>query len=323
MTEKKSLMEKFRDPNFKIARKGKWYAIAPLVLIVVGLIIVLTINFNLGLDFTGGRTIRVNGITSENYSAIRGQINSVMNDNNVHGGTFRIWQEDSDTTGLSIVVQFQDLRNADMDEVSALIIERIEAIENVTGAEEVGMISASASQDHITRTFIAVAAALLGILVYMLFRFKFTSGVAALIGLIHDVLVMMALVAIFRIQINAAFIAALITVIAYSVNNTLILFDRIRGIEKNNDKNEGVETMIDRGVKETFQRTMNTTITTLVPIFILVIFGVPLIREFAIPILFGLIAGTFSTIFVTTSLYLRFERARIAVRKRKKATATT
>jgi len=125
----------------------------------------------------------------------------------------------------------------------------------------------------------------------------------------------MALTAIFQIQINAPFIAALITVIGYSINNTLILFDKVRTHEKHNDARLTPEQIVDKSVKETFARTMNTTITTLVPVFALVIlagpFGVPLIREFAIPIMFGLIAGTFSTIFVVTSLYVRFEKHRI------------
>jgi len=331
MDKKPSLIDKFKDPNFKIARKGKWYAIAPLVIILTGLVIVLVINFNLGLDFTGGRTIAVTGMTDANYSSVENQVRNIMNDvrseNNAgRGWAFTIRREDGDA--ITMAVQFQDIGGlsvAQMNDLESDIGVRIEALlgGGVLGVENIGNISPAASQDHINRTFMAVALAIFAILIYMLIRFKFTSGVAAMIGLIHDVLVMMALVAIFRVQINSAFIAALITVVAYSINNTLILFDRIRGIEKMNENNETTEMMIDRGVKETFTRTMNTTITTLVPIFVLIIFGVPLIREFAVPILFGLIAGTFSTIFVTTSLYLRFENAKTAVKMKKKKKATT
>jgi len=221
-------------------------------------------------------------------------------------------------------VEFQTVRGYDddrMDELTESLIEQVRVATGITNVTSDGAVTARASGDRTMNAFLAVGAALVLILIYMLFRFKFSSGVAAIIGLFHDVLMMLALTAIFRIEMNAAFVAGVITVIAYSLNNTIILFDRIRSIEKHNENRQSVEEMVDRGVKETFVRTMNTTITTFVPIFILIILGVPLIREFALPILFGLIAGTFSTIFVTTSLYVRFENSKLAVRRRKKLAA--
>jgi len=327
MEKNPNLIERFKDPNFKIARKGKWYAIAPLVIILAGLIVVLVVNFNLGLDFTGGRTVRfqVTDTSSANITAVENQVRNVMNDirqeNDAGAGwAFSIQQEY--VTGLVFMtVQFQDVSGFSVVEMTTLhgvVINRLDNIPTVQGAYDAGTIAPSQVQDHLNRTFIAVTVALFAILIYMLFRFKVSSGVAALVGLIHDVLVMLALVAIFRIQVNATIMIVLITVIAYSLNNTLVLFDRIRGIEKMNDNKETTEQIVDRSVKETFTRTMNTTITTLVPIFVLIIFPVVPLREFALPILLGLIAGTFSTIFVTTSLYLRFENAKTAVRKRKK-----
>jgi len=169
--------------------------------------------------------------------------------------------------------------------------------------------------------FIAVFAALIGILLYMLFRFKFTSGVAAIIGLFHDVLIMLACVAVFRIQINFVFVAAVITVVAYSLNNSIVLLDRVRDKERDVSNNNTVAQNVDASIKETFWRTTITTVTTLVPVIILTIFGVPLIREFALPIIFGLLAGTYSTICVTSSLYVRFENAKLAKAKMKKKNA--
>jgi len=161
----------------------------------------------------------------------------------------------------------------------------------------------------------------MGILIYMFARFKFTSGVAAIIGLFHDVVIMVALVAIFRIQVNFVFVAAIITVVAYSVNNTLVLFDRVRDKERDVSNTQTPSQRVDSAIKETFWRTTITTVTTLVPVVVLTILGVPLIREFALPIIFGLLAGTYSTICVTSSLYVRFENAKIANAKRKKKIA--
>ena len=336
----KRWVARFKSEDFKISRKGKWYVIAPALIIIAGLIVVLVMNFNLGLDFTGGRTFRVRGIENQQaYSEMRTIITEHMQDaqreHNI--GAFNIMQIQVDG-GISISVDFQTASGLsgtadEIDEQMGVIAREIAStlqtrlisagFAGVTvPTADITAVSARASQEHLINTFIAVTVALVAMLLYMLFRFKFTSGVAALIGLVHDVLVMLALTAIFRVQINAAFIAALITVVAYSINNTLILFDRVRGFEKNNTLKESPEALTDRAVKETFTRTMITTVTTLVPIAVLIIAGiaanVPLLVEFAVPILFGLVAGTFSTIFITTSLYVRFENYKLWSAKRKR-----
>ena len=317
-----NLIKKFKDPSFKIAAKGKWYLIAPGLLILVGLIIFLTIGFNLGLDFTGGNTVRVRStITDINYGELENRVTTTVREVVGSGGTVRSWQEDTGGV-VSISVQFY-ASGIDLEELGTQVEERLRTyLGEDFEVENIGFISAAASAEHIQTAFMALMAVLAIILFYMLFRFKFTSGVSAVIGLFHDVVVMLALVLIFRVQVNASFIAALITVVAYSINNTLVLFDRVRGIEKINNKKETTETIVDRSVKETFTRTMNTTVTTLVPIFVLIICGailnVPLLTEFAVPIFFGLLAGTFSTIFLTTSLYVRFENAKKWSARRKK-----
>ena len=328
MEEKKkkfNYIERFKDPSFKIARKGKWYAIAPALVIIAGFIVMLVVNFNLGLDFTGGRRISIRIEDEAQYAQFRPEIQAVFNEfRNEHGSSFSITRIEVDN--IYIEVEFQNvsgMNDEEMEELTTTIMEsirdRIHAGHAVTAhVDLIGVTSARASGDFIVNTLIAATAILVMILIYMFFRFKFTSGMAAIIGLFHDILVMMALVAIFQIQLNSAIIAAIATVLVYSLNNTLVVFDRIRSAEKDNTAGLSTEEIVDKCVKETFTRTMNTTITTLVPLFVLIILGVPAIREFTVPILFGLIAGTFSTIFVTTSLYVRFENAKQAAVRRKK-----
>lgn len=318
VSRKPNLIDKFRDPSFRVSAKGKWYAIAPLVIVIAGLIVFLVGGFNLGLDFTGGRIINVNGVTNE--SEARATLNNILSElrnNNAHFSITTVGDGDV----VTLAVEFQNIQgrtDTQMAELTDRIVADIQAqIPGVTVTNE-GEISARTGSERLMNTFIAVIVALLAMLVYMLFRFRFTSGVSAVIGLIHDVLVMLALTAIFRVQLNQAFIAALITVIGYSINNTLILFDRVRSIQKTNENNRyTAEEVVDRAVKETFVRTMNTTVTTLVPIFVLIVAPIPALRQFALPVFFGLIAGTFSTIFVTTALYVRFENAKKAARRRK------
>jgi preprotein translocase SecF subunit len=132
---------------------------------------------------------------------------------------------------------------------------------------------------------------------------------------------MACLVIIFRVQINSSFIAALITIVGYSINNTLVLFDRIRGYENANTNNYSLEQIIDKSIKDTMGRTMVTTATTLVPVVVLAVCSIFMklstLMEFSLPIIFGLIAGTYSSVLLATSMYLRFEGARLLSKKRK------
>ena len=314
--ERKSWVARFKDPSFKISKKGKWYAIFPAIIIVLGLIIALTVGMNLGLDFTGGQIWSVTGIETDrtNVSTVQNVARTEL------GGR-------ATATGRTDTIEIRFNLSDSSTENLATVTESLRvALETAFPSPDYNIVigdptftTAAQSADRIMTTIIAIVAALGAILLYMLFRFKFTSGVAATIGLLHDVLVMFALTIIFQVQINAAFIAAFITVIGYSLNSTLILFDRIRNMEKNNEKRLTTEMLVDQAVKDTFGRTMNTIITTLVPIFVLIVAGVPAIREFALPIFFGLIAGVFSTIFLTTSLYTRFETAkRLKISQQKK-----
>jgi preprotein translocase SecF subunit len=280
------------------------------------------VGFNLGLDFTGGYVIRVTVADQAELQEARKEVAKIVESHNLRT---QFMNEQGVGGQLAFTVRYQNVRGLDTDEMIVFNNALKAEIEALKTADKFGgimvadadNISASASAERLLSTFIAIAVSLIAILIYMLFRFRFTSGVAALVGLVHDFLMLAALCIIFRVQINYSFIAAAITVIVYSLNNTIVLFDRIRGKEKMNEQKLKTEQIVDASVKETFGRTISTTLTTLVPVIALCCIGVPLIREFALPILFGLIAGTFSTIFVTTGLYVRFESARRIARREK------
>ena len=309
-----ALWTRFHDPKTKITRKGKWYAIAPAIIIAIGVVMLCIpgVGFNLGLDFTGGTIMEGSGFSSSDRREARTDIERYLDRNGI---THEVSTPRSTSDSLGLTVKFQGGNGVDIDEVTAYITSVYERFG--VDPKPAQSISAAASSERILNTFISIAVALIAILIYMLFRFRFTSGIAAVIALIHDALIVVALCVIFRVQLNYAFVAALITIVVYSLNNTLVLFDRIRTKEKFNDTKMTHEQLVDSAIKETFGRTMGTTVTTLIPVIALCCIGVPLIREFALPILFGLIAGTFSTIFITTSLYVRFETYRKVARREK------
>ena len=169
-------------------------------------------------------------------------------------------------------------------------------------------IGATASAALIKTALIAVCVSLVLILIYIMIRFEIWSGIAAIIGLIHDVAMMVFLTTIFRVQINSAFIAALITIVSYSINNTIVVFDRVRENKKKlggNVKGGVIDNnlMVNESIIQTLTRSINSPITTMVAITLFAIIGTASVREFALPVIFGLIAGFYSSLVIAPSLY--------------------
>lgn len=175
-------------------------------------------------------------------------------------------------------------------------------------------IGATASETLIRTAIISLAISLAIILVYVIIRFELWSGLAAIIALIHDVAIMVALTIAFHIQVNSSFIAAMITIVAYSINNTIIIFDRVREnskIEKKLNTNAIIDNfdIADKSTKQSMTRTINTTVTTMFAIVIFAILGASTVREFALPVIFGLIAGFYSSVFISPALYALMKNA--------------
>ena len=168
-----------------------------------------------------------------------------------------------------------------------------------------GVTTASASNELMMRSFLALLVAIVLILIYVAIRFELTSGLAAILALFHDIIITSSIMLICRVQINSAFIAALITILGYSINNTIIIFDRIREnvkMSKNLGKINNFE-VADRSVRQTLTRSILTTLTTFIMIFFVTVIGVSDIQEFAFPIMIGILSGFYSSIFLTPGLW--------------------
>ncbi|MDR0384399.1 MAG: protein translocase subunit SecF [Christensenellaceae bacterium] len=303
----------FKKPNLRIANAGKKTIILPAVIMAIGIIMFFVFigqgGFNLGLDFTGGSIIKVEiETTQNNIDDVRNIVSDFTKCD--------VQKEESSSGGKYITVKFAETNE---DKVGD-IITALKTAYGETNVSESDSISGSTSAEKVQSIIWAVLAALAGIMLYMLFRFKFTSGMAALIALMHDVLIMIAMVVIFRVQINSPFIAAVITIVGYSINNTLVLMDRIREYENNNNDAKTLSEIVDKSINDTFGRTMIMTATTLVPVVVLgtvaIIMNLTSLTEFALPIIFGLIAGTYSSLFLVAPMYNRFESARLRKLKR-------
>ena len=220
--------------------------------------------------------------------------------------------EGIDGLQVSSVVCSEDYRSIIVTLGSAPANEMLDNIRNAATIDDKysGLVSmgsatsAAFSSELLWSAFAAILASVVLMLVYIAFRFELTSGISAIIALFHDILIMFCFMVIFHIEINSTFIAALITILGYSINNTIIVFDRIRENKKTMLSGEGNAALIaNKSVSETLLRSLNTTLTTLLTIGMVAILGVRDIKIFALPIIIGLLAGTYSSICISPAVW--------------------
>ncbi len=339
-TSKFSLDEKIENSKFNFCKNLKWFLIAPIVICLVGVVLLCTLGFNLGIDFTGGSNMTIyldtdgtytvdDSVVSTNQRVLEQKINNVLREYGLDINTYQ------DTTmnisgmgiedGKAVIIKYQNnnkLETAKIEEINDKIrldllkafkyvdedatLETIGSIEESALIANGGITTASASSELMMKSFIALLVAILLILVYVAFRFEFTSGLAAILALFHDLLVTTSIMLICRIEINVSFIAALVTILGYSVNNTIIIFDRMRSdlktAKQSNAKISNQE-VANGAVRASFMRTILTTLTTFIMIFMVTVIGVPDIREFAFPIMIGILAGFYSATCLTPGLW--------------------
>ena len=275
----------------KIANRSRIFIYISLAIMVVALVMTLTGNgINYGIDFTGGLNMEY----KMNSTFDHADIEAALKEQNITDYKIATSGQNGDVLQLRIAhlsdeSEIQTLQTKLQETLLATYPEM--DVTNVTTAY-VGPVAGAAL---IRNAILSVVIASLLMLVYIAIRFDFSSGIAAVIGLLHDVLVMVSFMVILRnfVQLNSSFIAALLTIVGYSINNTIVIFDRIR---ENNRKLSGRsgDEIVNISVKESLGRTINTTLTTLITIITLYVVGVDAIREFSLPIIVGILAGAYS-----------------------------
>lgn len=290
--------------------KTKFFVILSSVVILAGLIAGFAFGgLNLGIDFTGGSIFTIemgSSFTDED-------INAALAANGVDPAKAQIVHASkTGNAGDEAIIRMQPLPlETDMKVLRESIVSSLRGQYPNIAPGEIENIAGTTSGEIIRNAFLSVIIASALMLVYIWIRFALYSGIAAVVALIHDVLVMTAFVSITRIQINSPYIAACLTILGYSINDTIVVFDRIR----ENNKRYGAKEMsraqiADRSIVETMPRTINTSLTTLITITAVYIFGVPSIKEFSLPLIIGLASGTYSSIFIASPIWVWLENRR-------------
>ena len=296
--EKESKISKLK---FNFVNNFKKFVSVPCIILVIAIITVITSGFNFGIDFTGGSDISIN--TKKNIT--KTEIQSDLKELKLNLVDFT-----EDKNNNSYYVNISDtLDEKQVKKANDYFTKKYNA------NTEISVVSNLVKQDLIKNAIISLLFAVIGIIIYISIRYTKSYAVSAVIALMHDVLMIISIFAIFNIEINSIFIAAILTIIGYSINNTIVIFDRIRENYKNK-KNEKVtkeflDELVELSVKETLVRSINTTLTTMFPIICLILFGSKEILEFDIAILIGLISGAYSSVLLSSQIWSKIEYRRI------------
>lgn len=318
---------KFRNlcKKYSVCDNAKFVGILPAIILITAIVLIVVLGLQygsfsdgvgIGIDFEGGTilTVTLGQDALDHYDTNREKITNVIQDVEYNGQkvvvSYSQLQEANDKSKTAIVFRYKNVHkdDASINAMNEAIRKAVDeaypefALSNNISFESIG---ATAASDLLSKAGIALAVSLALILVYIMIRFTFTSACAAIIALIHDVVIMFALTVICRVQINSSYVAAMITIVAYSINNTIIIFDCCREMIKplKGQKNIDYKGIGDQAVRSSVTRTVYSTGTTMVTIILLAILGSDTIREFCVPIILGLLAGLYSALFIATPLW--------------------
>lgn len=269
-----------------------WFGIS-LAVIVLGIVVMATTGLNYGIDFTGGTMMQIDLGKVVSVEKVQSVIKPFdLNAEIVHAGKEK--HEIIIKTKKSIS---NDERVKILD---AFVTEfGLNEKESFRSVEQFGP---SIGKEIQNKALISILVASLAMLVYITFRFEYTYGVSSIVALLHDVLVLLSVYAIFRIPVNSSFIAAVLTIVGYSINDTIVVFDRVReNVRKR--KKESFFDIANTSLLQTIARSINTSFTTLLVIGSLYFLGVEQIKDFALPLLAGVLVGTYSSIFIASPVW--------------------
>ena len=283
---------------------SKFFAMFSLVIIVASVVMFTFKGINLGIDFKAGSDITL-ATTEVSDADIRDDLKELK----------------LDLVSVDINSGETDIRVS--DELKEDEITKVESyfLDKYNTSVDIGVVSNMVKQDLIKNAIISIVISLIGIILYITFRFKFSYGISSVICLVHDALMMVASIVLLRVEVNSMFIAAVLAIIGYSINNTIVVFDRVREnlrkqAKDNINKNE-LKEIVNTSIKETMARSISTSLTTLLPVIALLIMGSREILTFNVALIVGIIAGTYSSLLIAGWLYVLFASKRKNDKRRK------
>ncbi len=270
-----------------------WYAISA-VIILAGIVSLATRGLNLGIDFTGGSLLDLNF----NQPVTVQQVREVLGDFGLESASI---QQSGENTFL---IRTRELSEAENNNLIQSLEEKIGEV-NVRRSERVGPVI---GRELIQKAVLALVVAAVLMIIYITWRFEFKQGIAAIVAVLHDVLVVLGVFSILQLEVNSAFVAAILTVIGYSINDTIVIFDRIRENVLYMKKGMAFEDVINASLWQTLARSINTVLTVEFILVALLFLGGATIQAMVIALLAGVTSGAYSSIFTASPVFFDLKR---------------
>jgi SecD/SecF fusion protein len=290
------LTTKFDRLDFVGTRK-RFFALSA-ILLITGAVMLGVFKLNLGIDFSAGTRVEI--LTNESLAKddISEYIDSIghPSDDIVVSG---------DTSNIGVIRYKEEFKQEEINKLKADFTAEYGSEPNIS------TVSQTVGKELAKNALYALLYAALGIVIYVAFRFEWRMGVATVIGLAHDVFFMVAIFSIMRLEVDITFIAAVLTIVGYSINDTIVTFDRIREnlLHRGQIENEAeLAEIVNKSLRQTLGRSVNTVLTVMFVVAALMLFGAESIRTFSIALLIGLIAGTYSSIFISAQIWFDLKK---------------
>ncbi len=293
-------MRLFKNANYQFLGLRRRAYLVSVALVAVGLLVlVVRGGYQFGVDFTGGTRIHMSFTQPTDAADIR----AALETGNVGGAELQAFGGDGD-----YVIRVGSLTVESGEEALAVVGRALDAAFGAEAweTEDSDAVGPKVGAELRTRALLAVLASFVLTLVYLAFRFEWRFGIAAVVATIHDILVTFGVLAVFNVEITLATVAAILTIIGYSLNDTIVVFDRVRENLKKRRK-ETYTSILDSSINETLPRTVLTSTSTLVTLIALFVLGGAVIRPFAGVLILGVLIGTYSSIFVASPVLQEIE----------------
>ena len=286
-----------KKTNIDFMGKRKIAFVVSLTLMVLSITVLIIRDLNYGLDFTGGTLIEVSYPTAPEISDVRaGLASEGMND--------AVVQTFGAATDIVVRIPPRDIEGESNAEISTVVLAALQrGVEGEVVMRRVEFVGPQVGEELTEQGILAVVYALIGIFLYVMIRFQWRFSVGAVTALVHDIIVTMGILSLLQVEFDLTVVAALLAVIGYSLNDTIVLFDRIRENFPRLRKASPLE-VVNTSVNETLSRTLMTSITTLLVLLALFIFGGEIIHAFAFTLIMGVVVGTYSSIYVASTTLL-------------------
>ena len=293
---------RFRNYNFNFIGKRKIWFIISLAVIIIGVAgYFIRGGFNLGIDFLGGSLLEVEFEEEVNVAEVR----EVMTDSGYSSAIIQMVKTEliqTESNRFIIRIKAKELGTTISTEEKNEILDSLDERIGLTGELlQDRAVDPGFSRVLINNALLAIGISIAGILIYIWIRFEFRFGATAILALFHDVLVTLGVYAILNREINTSTIAAVLTIIGYSLNDTIVVFDRIRENTPKTGK-FGYSKVVNDSVNVTLSRSINTSLTTLFPVILLLILGTTALKDFALALAIGIISGTYSSMFFASPI---------------------